>query len=422
MSLQGPVLIVAAGTRSDLIGAIEAAGVFPVIRADASDAETAIDSVEPAAVVIGDDPSADVALLERIAGAARPGAVLVPALALAPRAEAFPLSVLPVDESSSGSAIVATLRAALRVRALHASVMRRIETMRDQKSDIPPTPEGDPVNDATVLVAGRGGSYPALTTAVGERVGLIGAFSLEAALGYLGTRDVDAFVVGDGFNRSACLDLLHAMGADPRFRDLPVVVPAHVCADLDLDPERLPFLQRLVADPADVVRRVLPYARLHALSARLKRMVAALDAKGAIDPDTGLYTREVFVRDFSRAVADAENRGVGLAVARFSLDNFADARTSRDAARLVGRLVRAGDFACRDRDGTILVAFSETDLGAANVVARRIASVLKHTVLSPGCDRSGLVPTVTLAGLKSRDSAAALLARVTPKRLADSSA
>ena len=58
--------------------------------------------------------------------------------------------------------------------------------------------------------------------------------------------------------------------------------------------------------------------RLHAFGERLKRMLKSLDAKGMIDPETGLLVHEAFWRDLNRAVDDAEKRGVGLSIARFS--------------------------------------------------------------------------------------------------------
>ena len=56
-------------------------------------------------------------------------------------------------------------------------------------------PEADPVRDATVLLIGRGAAYPALSVALGERVGVIGALSIEAAAKHLNTRDLDGVVL-----------------------------------------------------------------------------------------------------------------------------------------------------------------------------------------------------------------------------------
>ena len=39
-----------------------------------------------------------------------------------------------------------------------------------------------------------------------------------------------------------------------------------------------------------------------------------------IDPDTGLLAHDAFWRDLNRAVGEAEKRGVGLSIARFSFE------------------------------------------------------------------------------------------------------
>jgi len=56
--------------------------------------------------------------------------------------------------------------------------------------------------------------------------------------------------------------------------------------------------------------------------------------------------------------------------------------------------------------------FTETDLRAAHVVARRIAAVLKNTMVAPESKRSGIEAAVTLATLKPTDSVDSLIARV----------
>jgi PleD family two-component response regulator len=104
-----------------------------------------------------------------------------------------------------------------------------------------------------------------------------------------------------------------------------------------------------------------------------------------------------------------------MTLARFTFPDSIDRRVNMDAARLVSRLVRSADFACRASDGSILLAFSETALRSAHVVARRIANVLRHTMLSADGDDGKPVradPTITLASLKSNDTVETLLARV----------
>ena len=104
-----------------------------------------------------------------------------------------------------------------------------------------------------------------------------------------------------------------------------------------------------------------------------------------------------------------------MSLARFTFQPTTDRRTSMDAARLVSRLVRSVDFACRASDGSILLVFSGTALRSAHVVARRIASVLRHTMLlaeSPEGRHVRVDPSVTLAALKASDTVESLLARV----------
>ena len=128
-------------------------------------------------------------------------------------------------------------------------------------------------------------------------------------------------------------------------------------------------------------------------------------------------THAAFMAELHRAAATAEARGAGLSLARLSFGTLSNRRASLDAARITGRLLRASDIACRDEDGSILIAFTETDLVTAHVVARRIASVLKHTTLSLGAERTRLGPTVALAAFRPRDTVETLVARTVDHRL-----
>ncbi len=206
------------------------------------------------------------------------------------------------------------------------------------------------------------------------------------------------------------------LAEDARFRDLPVAALGR-----GIDPEKLPNFQR-ASDPQALVDRILPLVRLHALEGRLKRLLQSIECKGMIDVRTGLLNASAFGRDLDRAIDDAGERGVGLSIARFSFDDTVDLRTGMDAARLMSRLVRNIDFACRQDDGSILFVFTETDLRSAHVVARRLASVLKHTMLRPGDERAQepakVSPAVTLATLKPSDTMLTLLARVAPRTVA----
>jgi hypothetical protein len=260
------------------------------------------------------------------------------------------------------------------------------------------------LDQATVLCMGRGRSYPVLTTAIGERVGLVGALSVETAARNLNTRDIDGIVIADGFGPEVVQALLTVLAEDARFRDLPV----GMFGSAAFDETRLPNLIRLHGNPTSQVEHFLPMVELQAFEGHLKRMLKSVDSDGALDPETGLLSGAAFWRDLERAVHQAEDGGGALSIARFSFEGV-DRRASIDAARLFSRLVRTIDFACREQDGAIVAAFTETDLRSAHVVARRLASVLKHTMLA---SEQALKPTVTLATLKPTDNLSTLVARV----------
>ena len=406
MSLQGPIFVVADSPVPELLSSLSAAGAFPIIETRQAELAASLAEIEPAAIVLAEPPSANLDLAAPNDWAAdRP---YVPVMATADGAGPERLGLLICADGRPGR-LTARLRAALRVRTLHATVLRRMASV-EEVGRTPTLPSGDPLEDATVLVVGRGGSYPALVVAVGERSGLVGALSLDAAAHLLRSRDIDGLVIGDGFNKRIVLAFVDELAADARFRDLPIVVTEGLASGID--PERLPNLIHVAGDPKTAIDHLIPLIRLRAFTGRLRRMMASLDAKGSLDPHTGLHRGDAFLRDLARTMSDAEKCGTALSLARFSLASLTDWRASHDAARIVARLVRGVDFGCRDEDGTILVAFTETDQRAAHVVARRIASVLKHTTLLAGHDRRQLDPTVTIAALKSHDTPRTLLARV----------
>jgi hypothetical protein len=106
-----------------------------------------------------------------------------------------------------------------------------------------------------------------------------------------------------------------------------------------------------------------------------------------------------------------------LSIARFTFEGVPDERGALDRARLMTRLIRNIDFATGEDDGAILVAFTQTDLRSAHVVARRIAANLKNTVGTPARPHEKVTANVTLATLKSGDTLDSLMIRVTGSRV-----
>ena len=400
MSQQGPILVVStAERRSSFALALDEAKLFPVVESEWSDAARAVAQIRPAAV-IGSTTGTDGAGVAALAEAIAEHQPYLPLITVDPDI-GLPDNAIPFFRAEGAPArLIARLNAALRIRSLHATVMRRL---------VPPAPivlsDIDPSRDATVLLIGRGGAYPALSVAIGERAGLVGALSVEAAAKHLNARDIDGIVLGEGFSVRVMDAFLTVLAEDARFRSLPVVVASN-----DLAPTYdLPNLEMVSGDPAQVVATALPLVRQHAFEAHLGRTLRAIDAEGLIDARTGLLTNAAFERDFATAVYQTMERGGGLSVARFAFDP-AHPRAQFDGARIISRLMRQMDFGAVLEDGSVIVVFAETELKNAHGAARRLLSVMRHT--HPGTRDVRAEPVVTVATLLPNDTAKSLLARL----------
>ena len=73
--------------------------------------------------------------------------------------------------------------------------------------------------------------------------------------------------------------------------------------------------------------------------------------------------------------------------------------------------MRRMDFATLGEDGAILIVFAEADLRNAHAIARRLTSVLKHTMHGTRRDQR-LDPQIAVATLMPGDTAAAILGRL----------
>jgi GGDEF domain-containing protein len=399
MSQQGPILIVSTGGRPSFASALDETKLFPVVDADWPDAARAVELMQPAAVLVssfGIDKSA----MEALAGQVAAREPYLPLIAVDPQT-ALPDNAIPFAHSDDHpERLLARISSSLRVRSLHATVMRRLDAPRRVAiSDI------DPARDATALLIGRGGAYPALSVALGERAGVVGALSIEAAAKHLNARDIDGIVLADGFTPRVIDAFLTVLAEDSRFRNLPVVVTlGTVQATYELA-----NLEVVAGDPDRVAAFMLPMLRQHAFEVHLSRTLRSIDANGLIEARTGLLTRAAFERDFSTAVYQSQSRGGGLAVARFAFDP-AHPRAQFDGARIISRLMRQSDFGVALEDGSVLVALAETDLRNAHMIARRLSAVMRHT--SHGKRDAHAEPVVSVAALMPNDTAKSLLARL----------
>jgi hypothetical protein len=402
MSQQGPVIVVANAERPPFATALEAAQIFPIIDTAWADAARAVEQLQPAAVVVAASSDMGSPRFDALANAISARKPYLPLIAVDPGGT-LPENAIPFASGGGHfDRLPARLRAALRVRTLHSTVMRRLD---DDPAKRTALPDSDPARDAIVLLIGRGAAYPSLSVSLGERMGVVGALSIEAAAKHLNARDIDGIVLGEGFSPRVVDAFLTVLAEDARFRNLPVVVTSEGPAPA----YDLPNLEFISGEPARVAANALPLMRQHAFEAHLSRTLRSIDAGGLLDPKTGLLAPAAFNRDFATAVYQTLARGGGLSVARFSFGSGQD-RARIDGARIISRLMRQMDFGAVLDDGSVVVVFAETDLRTAHMIARRLSSVMRHTSHGPRDARSE--PAVTLATLLPSDTAKSLLARL----------
>src|SRR6266404_3570307 len=335
MSQQGPIMIVSTAQRPSFASALDDAKIFPLIDTGWADASRAIEQLQPAAVLVAMSDAVDAADIETLAKRIAARQPYLPLLAIDPGIP-LPENAIPFSQASGNfDRLAARLRAALRIRSLHATVMRRLDDPAARKT----LPDIDPARDATVLLLGRGAAYPSLSVSLGERMGVVGALSVEAAAKHLNTRDIDGIVLGEGFSPRVVDAFLTVLAEDARFRNLPVIVTLEgVTPAYDL-----PNLEVISGDPARIAANALPLIRQHAFEAHLSRTLRSIEAGGLLDPRTGLLTPAAFHRDLATAVYQTLSRGGGLSLARFAFDPN-NARAQLDGARILSRLMRQMDF------------------------------------------------------------------------------
>lgn len=401
MSQQQGLILVVSDDKPPAFAAVLGESMFPVIEMNWVEASTAVMQLHPTVVIVTADEGAG-GKLDALAAQVSAIKPYLPLLVIDPKI-VLPENAIPFSHASGKwDRLTARLRAALRVRTLHTTVLRRLSHQPVKAA----AGEVDPVRDATVLLVGRGGTYPALSVALGERMGVVGALSIEAAAKHLNTRDIDGIVLGEGFTDRVVDAFLTVLSEDPRFRNLPIVTTlAGLVPNYDL-----PNLEVISGDPAYVAANALPLIRQRAFEAYLSRTLRSIDAGGLLDPSTGLLTAEAFARDFATAVRQTLANGSGLSVARFAFDP-ANSRARLDGARLLSRLLRQMDFGTLYDDGSALVVLTETDLRAAEAIARRLSSVMRHTAYD-GKDRRRNEPVVSIATLEPTDTAQSLLERL----------
>ena len=148
MSQQGPIVVVAFEGRPAFADVLAEAAAFPIVDTTWPEAIEALAKLEPA-LIVAEVSEACTEQLNEFAKSASLHAPYVPLIAIGEIASPPP-NALPFDGSDKTFArLPARANAALRVRTLHATVLRRMDAPEAVSSVLADT---DPLNEATALL------------------------------------------------------------------------------------------------------------------------------------------------------------------------------------------------------------------------------------------------------------------------------
>lgn len=374
-----------------------------------------------AAVLVAGAGDADVSgVAARLKGLASPR--YLPVIALMGRAPTSEESTT-VDMAMTAPAHPVQLRIRLEqlVRAALAEeeLNLRIDTFRQQGQAI-----DLPVTDLTpvrVLAAGKPDRrFLALSNALAEDgAEVVAAPTPYTAFDYLHESPFDAAVLWGAEDHAPALSIASGMKRNTRLYHIPVMLYLNDGAQMDasdLFGRGFADVAAADTDERETARRLLAMARFHRRQTGVRRALESVRGSGLTDPDTGLFTRDLFAQHLGR-VSEASRerrRPLSLCVLKVTMtDPVEEARRDGWLARalpqigtMVSRLIRTEDTAARLSSEVFALALPGTTEAQARIAAQRIVAVIGCTAFEAGPGRSPFVVDFELGVAEQRSGEA----------------
>jgi len=392
-----------------------------------------------AAVLMAGSADADVsAVAARLKGLASPR--YLPVIALMGRAPT-PEESTTVDLAMTAPAHPVQLRIRLEqlVRAALAEeeLNLRIETFRQQGQaiDLPMTD----LTPVRVLAAGKPDRrFLALSNALAEDgAEVVAAPTPYTAFDYLHESPFDAAVLWGAEDHAPALSIASGMKRNTRLYHIPVMLYLNDGAQMDasdLFGRGFADVAAADTDERETARRLMAMARFHRRQTGVRRALESVRGSGLTDPDTGLFTRDLFAQHLGR-VSEASRerrRPLSLCVLKVTMtDPVEEARRDGWLARalpqigtMVSRLIRTEDTAARLSSEVFALALPGTTEAQARIAAQRIVAVIGCTAFEAGPGRSPFVVDFELgvAEQRSGEAPARTLERASSSLVADTRA
>ena len=273
----------------------------------------------------------------------------------------------------------------------------RIETFRQQGQAID-LPGFDPA-PVRILAAGKPDRrFLALSNALGEDgAEVVAAPTPYTAFDYLHESPFDAAVLWGAEDHAPALSIASGMKRNTRLYHIPVMLYLSDGAQIDasdLFGRGFADVAAADTDERETARRLMAMARFHRRQTGVRRALESVRGSGLTDPDTGLFTRDLFAQHLVRVseTSRQRRRPLSVCVLKVSMtDPVEDARRDGWLARalpqigtMVSRLIRTEDTAARLSSEVFALALPGTTEAQARIAAQRIGAVIGCTAFEAG--------------------------------------
>lgn len=370
-----------------------------------------------AAILVAGEADTDVApVAARLKGLSSPR--YLPVIALLGRAPTAEESAT-VDLAMTAPAHPVQLRIRLEqlVRAALAEeeLNLRIETFRQQGQaiDLP----GTDLTPVRVLAAGKPDRrFLALSNALADDgAEVVAAPTPYTAFDYLHESPFDAAVLWGAEDHAPALSIASGMKRNTRLYHIPVMLYLSDGAQIDaadLFGRGFADVAAADTDERETARRLLAMARFHRRQTGVRRALESVRGSGLTDPDTGLFTRDLFAQHLVRVseTSARRRRPLSICVLKVTMTEPVEearrdgwlARALPQIGTMVSRLIRTEDTAARLSREVFALALPGTTEAQARIAAQRIVAVIGCTAFEAGPGRSPFVVDFELGVAEQR--------------------
>ena len=307
------------------------------------------------------------------------------------------------------SQIANRVNAMIRLGIMETEIQRRMQTLEEDFGQVVALKDMTPERRFRVLFIGKASpAFMVIVNALQHKgVEIVAAFTSFSAFDYLHGDPFDAVVMNALEQSEPALTISETMRRNAKLYHVPTLflVNPHSFRDQDAAYKRgARDIISIDADPAEISGRVLELANYHRIHEQLKAEIMSMVGSEGLDASATIFNRRFFDAHLPRMIAYTETNGRRLSVIALrplphAVETVDEAFLSSayvQTGAMIKGLVRMQDVVARYDDNTFLLAFSDTDAAAGEIIMKRIQGLVDCAAFDSGAGRSSAF-TVSLA-------------------------